>query len=206
MSAPTPPAGPHTDPTQKPGQDPASSRSAEPGGQGGGPGNGGPGERGGPAGGGPGGPAGGGWPGRNRSGKNGSGKPANEAEELKLRKNVGRLLLWQCGLLLCTILAMDLLLPWKLLAAPFAVGAVAVGFVAWMRAGKLTKPGFLRVMLGAGLALGTFVAVASLTPLLFWEAASAYDECLRQALTLKSEAVCQAEFTKTMGGIGGLGG
>lgn len=156
-----PPAGPNLDPTQKPGQDPAS----------GGPGK--------------------------------PGKPGNEAEEQDLRKHVSRLLLWQCGLLLCTILAIDLLLPWKLLAAPFAVGVVVVGLLAWKRAGRLKKPGFLRFMLGAGLALGTFVAVTSLMPLVFWEASSAYDECLRQALTIKSEAVCEAEFTKTMQDIGG---
>lgn len=131
----------------------------------------------------------------------------NDAEELKVRKDISRMLLWQCGLLLCTILAMDLHLPWKLLAAPFAVGVVVVGLLAWKRTAKLKRPGFLRFMLGAGLALGTFITVASLTPLLFWDASSAYDECLRQALTLKSEAVCEAEFTKSMGQLGGaLGG
>lgn len=181
MSAPTPPAGPPADPTQKPGQDPASGGAGGPGGSAG-----------------PGGP-GGGWPGK--------GGPLNDAEELKVRKDISRLLLWQCGLLLCTILAMDLMLPWKLLAAPFAVGVVVIGVIAWKRTVRLKKPGFLRFMLGAGLALGTFVAVASLTPLLFWEASTAYDGCLRQALTIKSEAVCEAEFTKTMGQIGGsLGG
>ncbi|XNZ00462.1 hypothetical protein ACL90Y_00095 [Micrococcus luteus] len=133
----------------------------------------------------------------------------NDAEDLALRKEVGRLLLWECGLLLCTIVAIDLMLPWKMLAAVFAVGVVAVGLVAWRKAGRLKKPGFLRFMLGAGLALGTFIAVSSLTPLLFWDASAAYDECLRQALTLKTEAACEAEFTKAVqqfGGFGGLGG
>ncbi len=132
--------------------------------------------------------------------------PVNDAEDAELRKKVGRMLLWQCGLLLCTVLAIDLMLPWKMLAAVFAVGVVVVGFVAWRKAGKLKKPGFLRFMLGAGLALGTFITVSSLTPLLFWDASSTYDECLRQALTLKSEATCEAEFTETVQQFGGLGG
>lgn len=139
-------------------------------------------------------------------GAGGPGRPGNEAEEQDLRRHISRLLMWQCGLLLCTILAIDLLLPWKLLAVPLAVGVVVLGLVAWKRTGKLKKPGFLRFMLGAGLALGTFVAVTSLMPLLFWDASTTYEECLRQALTIKSQAVCEAEFTKTMQDIGGTFG
>ena len=130
----------------------------------------------------------------------------NDAEELQLRQRVSRLLMWQCGLLLCTVLALDLHLPWKLLTVPFAVAAVVLGLRAWKLAGRLKKPVFLRFMLGAGLALGTFVAVTALTPLLFWDATFAYDECLRQALTLKSQAACEAEFTKTMQQFGGAFG
>lgn len=130
----------------------------------------------------------------------------HDADEAEHRRRLSRLLLWQCGLLLCTLTSLGLVLPWKLLAAAFALAAVVVGVVAWRRTGRLSSPGPLRVMLGAGVLMGAFVAVFALTPLLFWEASQAFDVCLRESLTLRATASCEAEFTRSMTGLGRLGG
>lgn len=94
-------------------------------------------------------------------------------------------------LMLLTLLAGDLPVPWQLVAPLVGVGTLWYGFRILGRVRKLRWPGLLAPMLVGGLLLTGLSTMGTTTQLaLFWDDQVAYQQCSDRAITITAQERC----------------
>ena len=95
-------------------------------------------------------------------------------------------------LMLLTLLAGDLPVPWQLVAPLVGVATLSYGFRILMRVRKLRWPGLLAPMLVGGLLLTGLTTMGTTTQLaLFWDDQVTYQECQDHAITITAQERCE---------------
>jgi hypothetical protein len=103
-------------------------------------------------------------------------------------------------LMLLTLLAGGLPVPWQVLAPVVGVGTLWYGFRTLMRVRKLRWPGMLSPMLVGGLLLTAMTTLGTTTQLtMFWDEQVAYQECREQAITIAAQERCEREWEAARG-------
>lgn len=95
-----------------------------------------------------------------------------------------------------TLAAWYLPLPWRLAGAPFALGGTLIGIITSVKAFRNPASGGLR--LGAPIATLAcgLLALPLIGQLVFYAPALQYQECRRDALTLRSADACTRDLTQ----------
>lgn len=94
-------------------------------------------------------------------------------------------------LMLLTLLAGDLPVPWQLAAPLVGLATLAYGFRIFLRVRKMRWPGLLAPMLIGGLLLTGLTTMGTTTQLaLFWDDQVAYQECRAEAITITAQERC----------------
>ena len=153
--------------------------------------------------------------------------PRPAGQDDPARSRAGRLLLWQSAALLAMVGAFGLVLPWKLLAAVFALAALALGVRLWTlgRPGRDARParggaagqparpgrgagapslGRARAAGTLGMALALFGLLVSALPLLAWDETVRLEQCAASSVTVRAQQACTTEFTRSVESRTGL--
>ncbi|HLV55942.1 MAG TPA: hypothetical protein VKY71_10270 [Actinotalea caeni] len=103
------------------------------------------------------------------------------------------------ALMMGTLLAGSLPIPWQV-AAPF-VGLLSLwyGFRALLRVRRLQWRGMLTPMLVAGLLLTMMTTMSATTRVtLFWDEQTAYQRCSERAITIAAQERCDREYREAI--------
>ncbi|MDQ0733910.1 hypothetical protein [Arthrobacter agilis] len=104
--------------------------------------------------------------------------------------------------LLGSVLASNLVLPWKVLALVLALFALGAGVVALVKAIAAKLPRLVLVATSIGLAATLFLVTGTGASVLLWRVTQTYEDCMSQALTLDAQGQCEDGLRK----LEGLGG
>lgn len=97
-----------------------------------------------------------------------------------------------------SVLALGLPLPWQLATLAFTVGAVVTGvrmLLAARRAGDTPRLG---VLVAVGIALSVMTSVSVLSATVVYDLSVARQECLAHAITTSATQECEAEFRRSV--------
>jgi hypothetical protein len=120
-------------------------------------------------------------------------RPQPAAEQYRSPRLLLRALLL---LLLATLLAYALPLPWKVAAPALGIAAVVVSIIGLARALRARAPGSLRAIFVLGLVVSLFFVVTSLAQVAFWPLTAEYEQCIRSALTHSTQERCIVEYER----------
>jgi hypothetical protein len=104
--------------------------------------------------------------------------------------------------LLGSVLASNLVLPWKVLALVLALFALGAGVVALVKAIAAKLPRLVLVATSIGLAATLFLVTGTGASVLLWRVTQTYEDCMSRALTLDAQGQCEDGLRK----LEGLGG
>lgn len=103
-------------------------------------------------------------------------------------------------LMMTTLLAGGLPVPWQLLAPVAGVGTLVYGVRTLIRVRKLRWPGMLSPMLIGGLMLTMLTTLGTTTQLtMFWDEQVAYQECRENAVTIAAKDRCDQAWDEARG-------
>jgi hypothetical protein len=98
-------------------------------------------------------------------------------------------------LMMATLLAGSLPIPWQLLAPVAGLATLAYGVRTLVKVRKLRWPGMLSPMLIGGLMLTLLTTMGSTAQLtMFWDEQVAYQECRERAITIAAQERCDQEW------------
>ena len=121
-------------------------------------------------------------------------KASRPAPDPARTKEAGRWLGRFALLVLASLIANGLPLPWQAGALAFSLPALVVGVLALravVRAGLRRLP---TVMLGVGLTMTVFMVIGQIGLLALWPVQQDLQECRSRALTLSATEQCQRDF------------
>ncbi|MFL4472852.1 hypothetical protein ACIPVK_02495 [Paeniglutamicibacter sp. MACA_103] len=95
----------------------------------------------------------------------------------------------------CTLTGWYLPLPFRLAGLPFAVAGFVLGLLTSLKAFGNPAAGVLKLAAPVATAACGLVALLLAGQLVFLGPALQYQQCLEDALTLRSEAACTQDFT-----------
>ena len=101
-----------------------------------------------------------------------------------------RALYWFAALLLSSMLASRLHLPWKLLAVVFGMAALVLGAVALVEALRQHQPSLVKAGLALGLAAALLLTFGNGIAVLLWPATAEFERCTSTALTISAMEAC----------------
>ncbi|MFD1211830.1 hypothetical protein ACFQ36_07230 [Arthrobacter sp. GCM10027362] len=101
-------------------------------------------------------------------------------------------------LVLATLLAYPLPLPWKVAAPALGIAAVVVSIVGLARARRAREAGSLRAIFVLGLVVSLFFVVTALAQVAFWPLTAEYEQCMRSALTHTAQERCTADYEQRL--------
>ncbi|WP_250448645.1 hypothetical protein, partial [Actinotalea sp. C106] len=101
-------------------------------------------------------------------------------------------------MMLATILAVSLPLPWQAAALAFALGAVVLGIRALRAVWRSGLRGALVAILGFGLGLAALLTLSLVTMLALWPVQMERQSCLRDALTISATTACEDQFQQRL--------
>jgi len=97
-------------------------------------------------------------------------------------------------LVVATLLAHALPLPWKVAAPVLGIVAAVVSIVGLTRALRVKAPGSLRAIFVVGLVVSLFLVLISAAQVAFWPLTAEYEQCVRSALTRSGQDRCMVEY------------
>lgn len=97
-------------------------------------------------------------------------------------------------LMLATLVAATLSLPWQAAALAFAIAAMVAGVIALRSVWRAGLRGALLPVLGMGLAFAALMSLSLVTMLALWPVQMQRQECLRDALTISASEACEAQY------------
>jgi hypothetical protein len=98
-------------------------------------------------------------------------------------------------LMLCSLLASDLPVPWQVVAPFVGIAALVYGTRLLIRVRTLRWPGLLTPMLVGGLVLTGLTTMTTTTQLtMFWDEQVAYQQCRERAITIAAQERCDREW------------
>ncbi|MCG2620690.1 hypothetical protein LVY72_02055 [Arthrobacter sp. I2-34] len=97
-------------------------------------------------------------------------------------------------LVLATLLAHALPLPWKVASPVLGIAAAVVAIIGLTRALRMKASGNLRAIFVVGLVTSLFLMVISLAQVAFWPMTAEYEQCVRSALTRSAQERCMVEY------------
>jgi hypothetical protein len=107
-------------------------------------------------------------------------------------------------LVLATLLAYTLPLPWKVAAPVLGIIAGTVSIVGLTRAFRAKAPGSLRAIFVLGLVVSLFFVIISLAQVAFWPLTAEYEQCMRSALTHMGRERCIADYEQRLQDLGNI--
>ncbi len=114
-------------------------------------------------------------------------KPSSEREIAATRS----LLRYFMLLLLCTLLASNFPLPWKVLGLLFGLASVTVGVIALVGLVKQKAPALIRITTTVGVVVSLFFSLGVGAAVLLWPVTATFEECMDTALTSRAQKECQ---------------
>lgn len=121
-------------------------------------------------------------------------EPPPELTPEQVRSVTGSTMLFGL-MMMATLLAGNLPVPWQLLAPLVGIGTLVFGTRTLMRVRKLRWPGMLSPMLIGGLMLTALTTVGTTTQLtMFWDEQVAYQECSERAVTITAQERCDQQW------------
>ncbi|WP_156252280.1 hypothetical protein [Pseudactinotalea terrae] len=121
-------------------------------------------------------------------------EPPPELTPEQVRSVTGSTMLFGL-MMMATLLAGNLPVPWQLLAPLVGVGTLVFGVRTLGRVRKLRWPGMLSPMLIGGLMLTCLTTVGTTTQLtIYWDEQVAYQECRERAVTITAQERCDQEW------------
>ena len=94
-----------------------------------------------------------------------------------------------------TLLAGNLPVPWQLIAPVAGIGTLIYGVRALIKVRKLRWPGLLSPMLIGGLMLTSLTTMGTTAQLtMYWDEQVAYQECRERAVTIVAQERCRQEW------------
>ncbi|NKX53183.1 hypothetical protein [Arthrobacter mobilis] len=101
-------------------------------------------------------------------------------------------------LVLATLLAYPLPLPWKVVAPVLGIATAVVAIIGLRRAVRARATGTLRTVFILGLVVSLFFILTSLAQVVFWPLTADYEQCIRSALTQTAQDRCMAEYEQRL--------
>lgn len=98
------------------------------------------------------------------------------------------------GLLIASVLASTLRVPWSAVSGLFTIAAVVMAVRGLVQARRARVRGTVPAMMGASLAVAAVWGLVSLGMLALWPAQAARQECLDSALTVTAQRQCERQF------------
>lgn len=106
----------------------------------------------------------------------------------------GRRILHFALLMLGSLLANLLPLPWKVASLAFVVAAIVFAIRALVAVRRSRLRGSLTPMLVVGLVVAGMVALSSISTLVTWPLQMRHQECLADALTISAQDACESQY------------
>lgn len=97
-------------------------------------------------------------------------------------------------LMICSVIAAGLELPWSVAAIGLSIGAIVVGARAVVLAARMSVQGLAKVGLIGGLALAALTLLMQLAVVASWPLQWDYQQCRAGALTEQAEIDCRTEL------------
>jgi hypothetical protein len=118
-------------------------------------------------------------------------RPQSTAEQ---HSSTGLYLRMLLLLVVATLLAHALPLPWKVASPVLGIVAAVVSIIGLTRALRVKAPGNLRAIFVVGLVVSLFLVLLSLAQVAFWPLTAEYEQCIRSALTQSVQDRCMVEY------------
>ena len=102
------------------------------------------------------------------------------------------------ALLILSLLASQLPLPYTLAAPVLIVASIAFGVIALRRSWAISTRNLMTPMLIAGIAMALMMSVTVATKFALWPVEVAHQECTQYALTNTAKAECEADYQQAV--------
>jgi len=119
-------------------------------------------------------------------------RPRPTEEQLKTS---GRYLRVVLLLMMATLLASSLPLPWKAATTVLALVTAVVSVVGLVKVVRLGMPGTMRITFVLGLIASGFFLLTSLAQIVFWPITSEFEQCSRLAVTQSAQEACTQDYS-----------
>jgi len=98
-------------------------------------------------------------------------------------------------LMLATLLASSLPLPWKAATAVIALATAVVSIVGLVKVVRAGMPGTYRITFVLGLITSGFFLLTSLAQIVFWPVTAEFEACTRTAVTQSAQESCAKDYS-----------
>ncbi|MGF9660321.1 hypothetical protein AAIH25_00465 [Arthrobacter crystallopoietes] len=119
-------------------------------------------------------------------------RPRPTDEQLKTSSLYLRIVLL---LMLATLLASSLPLPWKAAAAAIALVTAVVSIVGLVKVVRAGLPGTFRITFVLGLIAAGFFLLTSLAQIVFWPVTADFEACTSAAVTQSAQEACTKDYS-----------